>query len=192
MSANAPTGEVVGLARFRCQRPSSRAAWLLADGTLVPARCGAPNKCAYCAYLATVESALVVALDSEWGGFPRVGMTLTTVDPHHDLVRFRRDVEQTLRLLRRELGTGLGYLGFMEWTTGDGRRSGGHRRVHQHLLLKRCDPSAAEALEASVRQLWERRTGASRVELRELRSSAGATAYLVHHHQKRGQQPPAS
>lgn len=175
---------------FRCEQPSKYAGWLLADGTVVPARCGATNRCAYCAYQRVIEDALVVSMDAIRHGYPRVGMTLTTLDPHHDLVRFRRDVEQVFRMVRRELGDDVGYLGMMEWTTGRGERSGGHRRVHQHVLLRRCLPSEAEAIEDSVRRLWAKRTGASRVELRELRTPAGATAYLIHHHRKRDQAPP--
>jgi hypothetical protein len=118
-------------------------------------------------------------------------MTLTTVDPQRDLSAFRKDTEQVFRLVRRHLGADVGYLGMMEWTTGTGRRSGGHRRAHQHVLLKRCEPAAAEALEGAVRAVWEARTGASRVEIRALRSVAGATAYLLHHHNKWSQAPPA-
>lgn len=176
--------------RFRCERPSRYAAWLLADGRLVPARCGASNRCAYCAYQATIENALVVALDAERDGYPCVGMTLTTVDPQQDMAAFRRAVQDVIRLLRRRLGDDVGYLAMIEWTTGRGARSGGHRRVHAHVLLKRCSARAAEAVEGDVAVLWHRLTGATRVELRELRSAAGATAYLIHHHRKRDQSPP--
>jgi hypothetical protein len=132
---------------------------------------------------------LVVALDAERGGHPRVGMTLTTVDPHHDLARFRRDVEKVVRAIRARYPE-CEYLGFMEWTTGRGARSGGHRRVHQHLLVKGVPVAACEAVESVVRRVWRERTGATQVEVRELRSVAGATAYLVHHHNKRDQAPP--
>jgi hypothetical protein len=182
-------GASVERGRFTCERRSERCGWLLADGTFVPARCGAPNKCAYCAYLTTVENALVVSMDAALE-LPRVGLTLTTADPKYGTDRFRRDISETFRLLRRRLGPDVGYLGLVEFTTGRAAGSGGHRRIHQHLLLKRCEPRAAEGLEDELRGLWERRTGASRIELRELRSPAGATAYLIHHHRKREQAPP--
>ena len=172
-----------------CARPSKTLMWQDSKGRLFPVRCGASNKCWYCAYLAAVENAVVVRLDAEVDA-PNVGLTLTTVDPHHDLDRFRRDVEQVFRFIRRALGADVGYLGFMEWTTGRGTNSGGHRRVHQHALLKRADAAAATALEPDLAELWKSRTGASRVELRELRTPAGAIAYLVHHHHKRDQAPP--
>lgn len=59
-----------------------------------------------------------------------------------------------------------------------------------HALLKRCEPADAEAIEGAVRRVWEERTGADRVELRELRTPAGAVAYLAIHHHKLEQQPP--
>ncbi len=41
---DAETGEVrEGF--FRCERPSKYAGWLVADGRVIPARCGATNKC---------------------------------------------------------------------------------------------------------------------------------------------------
>jgi len=175
---------------FTCERRSERAGWLLADGTFVAARCGAPNKCAYCAYLTTVENALVVSMDAAVD-MPRVGMTLTTVDPTHGAARFRKDVDHAFRLLRRRLGPDLAYLGLVEFNTGKAATSGGHRRIHQHFLLKRCLPSEAEGVEDELRELWWRRTAANRIELRELRTPGGATAYLIHHHRKREQAPPA-
>lgn len=176
-------------AAFACSRPSQYAGWVLADGRVVPARCGAPNKCAYCAYLATVENAVVVGLDAERYGHPAVGATLTTVDPETTGAAFRRDVEHALRALRRPWPE-LQYLGFVEWTTGKGVRSGGRRRIHMHLLLRNVSPSDAAEAEQLLRKVWLARTGASMVEARPLRSAAGATAYLVHHHRKREQAPP--
>lgn len=175
---------------FRCERPSQHAGWLLADGTFLPARCGATNKCAYCAYRRVLEDALVITLDAERFGHPRVGMTLTTVDPDHSMAAFRDDIKQVFKAIRRRLGDDVAYLGMMEWTTGRAQRSGGRRRAHQHVLLRNCLPGDAERIEPEVREIWQARTGASRVEVRELRSPAGATAYLIHHHRKRDQAPP--
>lgn len=175
--------------RFDCERRSSYAGWLTADGEFVPARCGAPNRCPYCAYMTTVENAVVVGLDAQ-AELPTLGLTLTTVDPAHGAARFREDVSQTFKWLRSRLGDDLGYLGLVEYTTGKRARDG-ERRLHQHMLLKRGDLVAAVALEDELRAFWCRRTGADRVELRALRSPAGATAYLVHHHRKREQVPPA-
>lgn len=182
-------GEVV-TGRFRCERPSRYAGWLVADGRVIPARCGAPNKCAYCAYQTTVENAIVVQLDAERFGYPTLGVTLTTVDPQTAMPAFRRDVEKVVKALRRR-EPDVEYLGMVEFTTGRSARSGGFRRVHQHLLLRGVLPSVAPDLENVLRRVWEARTGANRVEARELRTPAGATAYLIHHHRKRDQAPPA-
>lgn len=184
-------GEVI-FGRFRCERRSRSCGWLVSDGqggsTFVPARCGAPNKCAYCAYQTVIENMVVVGLDAERFGHPRHGLTLTTRDPVTSPAAFRRDVEKTMKALRR-LDPWLQYLGMVEFTSGRGARSGGHRRIHQHLLLKNVN-APADDLEAVVQRVWEQRTGASRVELRELRSAGGATAYLLAHHHKRDQAPP--
>ena len=181
-------GEVVRV-RFACENPSRYAGWLMPDGRIVPARCGASNRCGFCAYQRVIENALVVKLDAELGGHPRLGLTLTTVDPHHRAEAFRQDVEQLFKMIRRQLPDAQ-YLGMVEHTTGRGAKSGGHRRLHQHALVKNVLPSEGEALEPAVREFWRRRTGADRVEFRELRSAAGATAYLIHHHHKTEQAPP--
>lgn len=175
---------------FACSRPSEHAGWLLPDGRLVPARCGAPNKCQYCAYQAVKENMVVTALDAERYGFPTVGMTLTTRGPLSP-ERFRRGVERVFDLVRHE-HPGVAYLGNVEFTTGKAKRSGGIRRMHEHLLLKGVpDQHDYDYLEDEVRHAWERETGAWIVELRQLRSAAGATAYLVAHHNKTEQRPPA-
>lgn len=176
-------------AAFRCERPSRYAGWMLPDGRVVPARCGAPNKCAYCAYQVTVENSVVVHLDAERHGHPKVGMTLTTAKETTPPPVFRKDVEVVFRAVRRR-APACEYLGLVEFSTGRGARSGGVRRPHQHLLLKGVLPSQAEQLEDVVRDVWKARTGADRIEFRELRSPAGATAYLIHHHRKREQAPP--
>ena len=133
---------------------------------------------------------VVMQIDAREGTFPTVGMTLTTVDPDHDLDRFRRDLEKVRKFVRRRLGKEVGFLQFIEWTTGHASTSGGHRRVHTHALLKRADVAAAEALEGELREMWLARTGANRIEMRELRCAAGATAYLAPHHAKREQAAP--
>jgi hypothetical protein len=131
--------------------------------------------------------------DAENGQPPRLGMALTTVAAHTEPAKFVRDVEQVRRFLKRELA---GYQGLshIEFTTGKGQRSGGHRRIHSHELVKSDDRLTAGdlvAVEEGVRRIWEARTGAHRVEVAELRTAAGAAHYLTHHHSKRAQLPPA-
>jgi hypothetical protein len=173
-----------------CANPSRGVALYLGPGQpLRSLPCGRRNSCAYCAWLAALENMLVVAIDAKQRQ-PTVGMVLTTGPPITP-ERFRKSVELIVRWLRGEFGPDLGYLLAMEWTTGQGRRSGGVRRPHGHLLLKRVPDDAELAdLEAELSVRWERATGAHRVELRELRSAAGAIAYMVAHHHKRSQAPP--
>src|SRR6185436_19966553 len=84
----------------------------------------------------------------------------------------------------------LRYLGQTEFTTGEGPRSGGHRRIHLHGLVKDVAPEHAPELADRARFVWKKRTGAHRVEAHELHRPAGALAYLVNHHQKTAQRPP--
>jgi hypothetical protein len=140
--------------------------------------------------LAAVENVSVVVIDSRREQ-PTVGMTLTTRRADFDLVRYRRAVEDLFRWLRREFGPAVAYLLMMEWTTG----RGGHGRLpHGHLLVKRLpeglDLSPGCELWRQIKKRWERSTGAWMVELRELRTPAGAIAYMVGHHHKREQAPP--
>lgn len=164
----------------------------MADGRLLPVRCGRSNSCPACAWLAAVENVGVVAIDAREEQ-PTVGMTLTTRRADFDLVRYRRAVFAIFRWLRAEFGPDVAYLLLMEWTTG----SGGHGRLpHGHLLVKRMpaeiDLSPGCQLWRELKQRWERHTGAWRVELRELRTAGGAIAYMVGHHHKGEQAPPES
>lgn len=175
---------------LRCENSPPGLRWQLADGSLLPVRCGRSNSCPACAWLASVENVGVVAIDAREEQ-PRVGMTLTTRRADFDLERYRVAVAQLFKWLRSEFGADLAYLLLMEWTTG----SGGHGRLpHGHLLVKRLpadvDLSPGCELWAEVKRHWERYTGAWRVELRELRTPGGAIAYMVGHHHKGEQAPP--
>lgn len=50
---------------WRCENPSKSVMWRDGSGRLFPVRCGASNRCWYCAYLIAVENAMVVRLDAE-------------------------------------------------------------------------------------------------------------------------------
>lgn len=157
------------------------------NGTLKPMRCGASNRCAYCAYLVAVENSLVVGLDARRSP-PTVGLTLTTHRPDFDMARFRDAMAVLVRWLRRTYGREIEYLGFVEWTTG---KSGKGRMPHQHALVKGLAPELAEELHPVIREKWRELTGGAWViESRRLRTAGGAIAYLAHHHHKREQAPP--
>lgn len=177
--------------RGPCLHAPPQYRWRMPNGELLPVRCGRSNSCPKCAWLAAVENVGVVALDAR-DEQPTVGMTLTTRRADFDLDRYRVAVAQLFKWLRREFGPDLAYLLMMEWTTG----SGGHGRLpHGHLLVKRLpadvDLSPGCQLWRDVKAHWEKYTGAWRVELRELRTPGGAIAYMVGHHHKGEQAPPA-
>lgn len=127
---------------------------------------------------------------SERLGNPDVAITLTSVDPGRALAGvWSRDVEHLTRALRRRWPA-LQYLGFMEWTTGEARRSGGLRRPHMHLLARGLPREAAGDAERLIGFRWRARTGASIVECKPLRVAENGVAYLALHHLKPAQHAP--
>jgi hypothetical protein len=65
------------------------------------------------------------------------------------------------------------------------------RRAHTHVLLRGVPADDVAGVEAVTRKVWSGEQGmGSRLEVRELRTPAGATAYLTLHHHKREQRPP--
>ena len=120
---------------------------------------------------------------------PEVGFTLTTRAAATAPADFRESVAQAFRALRKAYPEAE-YLGQIEFTTGQGKNSGGHRRIHQHGLLKGVPRQAAGDVGERLLAVWRKRTGAHRVEAHALVKPAGAIAYLVNHHQKGAQTPP--
>ncbi len=200
--------------------------WLMYDGSLEPVRCGASNRCDYCAMFAAIESSVVLRLDAQINR-PTCGITTTTRRPDFPVDELRKAEQKLWRALRKGRRIGvlgprrkdepryeafpdLQYCGFLEWTTGEGTHSGGHRRPHIHHLVKgipsdhpllevlwiegpapNFEPVQTTKLEQRVSELWHAITGdAFQVDARPLRTPAGAIAYLSLHHHKREQSPP--
>jgi hypothetical protein len=184
-----PLGAGQEQGRKWCRRSPDGLRLQLADGTLVRVRCGCPNKCDFCAYMAAVECGATILLDGLEDGPPRVAITLTTRDPDTSMEKFRRDIEKAVRAIRRRHREA-SYFARIEFTTGKATRSGGRRRVHAHMLFKGIDPAECAALELVVRRVWKERTGAHRVEVAEIRSAAGAMHYVTEHFAKAIQRPP--
>ena len=145
--------------------------------------------CTVCGPRKSRELARVLLLDAV-DDPPGFAITLTTVDPDTAAAVYRKASAALWKRLRRRYGR-VEYFGFIEFTTGQGIRSGGRRRMHGHYLVKFRDtqPEPAEA-ERLVRDTWQSLTGAYRVEVEPLRTPAGAMAYLSLHHQKPQQSPP--
>ena len=121
---------------------------------------------------------------------PRYAITLTTSDPNTPAALYREASAAVWKRLRRRYGR-VEYYGHIEFTTGRAARSGGHRRLHGHYLVKfrDCDPDVIE-VERLVRETWEAVTGAFVVEVAALVSPGAAIGYLSLHHRKPQQAPP--
>lgn len=144
------------------------------------------------------ETARCLVLDARQE-MPTHCLTLTTQKPWQELepAEYRQASAAVFQRLRRRYGA-VEYFGAIEFTTGHARRSGGHRRLHGHYLLKfrggasdggtRIDVVETEAL---IRETWQRSTGAYVVELAELVTPGAALGYLGLHHRKPSQAPPA-
>jgi hypothetical protein len=161
----------------------------LPGGARVPVRCKSPNKCLYCGTIVAIENAKVLDLDAADDRRPTVLLTLTTRDPIES-AEFTTKTAVFWRAFRRRFGD-VEFCGFIEWTTGEGTRAAGRRRLHAHYLVKDLDPRYALAeVEEWVRSEWKSLVGAWVVEVVSLRSQGGATAYLALHHRKQAQGPP--
>jgi hypothetical protein len=161
------------------------------DGTsLAPISCKRRD-CPVCGPRKDRELARVLVLDAR-EDCPTHGMTLTTVDPETSAETFSRAVARVFARLRRRYGRQVAYFGMVEHTSGRAAASGGHRRIHQHALLKGL-PEDVDVLEVErlVRETWQRATGAKVVEVAELRTPGGALGYLALHHRKPEQAAPA-
>ena len=178
---------------FFCVRPAEGVRWLRADGELEYVRCGASNRCDYCAMLAACENAVVLRLDAFDGAFPQVGLTTTTHRSDFPWELLRGAERSLWRSLRREFGrTQVQYCGCLEWTTGSSWRSQGYRFPHLHHLVKGIPREMVTTeLEGWISELWRGYTGGAwRVDFKPLYTPMGAIAYLVLHHHKREQGPP--
>jgi hypothetical protein len=169
------------------------------DGSISAFRCGRSNSCPGCAWRAALVNSLMLRIDAELahagGRPPTVAITTTTRRPDFSLDELNAASQALWRQLRREAAREgrpkPEYCGFLEWQTGKGRRSGGHRRPHMHYLTKDLDADAAASLDLRLSELWRHYTGdAWVVECKPLRTAAGAIQYLSLHNNKKEQAPP--
>lgn len=165
---------------------------LSSQGELVRGRCGATNLCGYCARLAAVENAELLALDALAGTAPTVWMVLTTRTATIDTKRFYASRRQVLVALRRRWPA-VEMAALVEFTTGYGERSAGLRRPHWNLLPKGIGHGELEEAAAIVTRVW-----CSREDARPAGQFAGHVGefgglmrYIALHFQKESQAPPA-
>ncbi len=154
------------------------------------------RSCPYCGRLKDYELLQCLLIDAR-EELPGVVVTLTTVDPYRErdapqLSRtYREGSKQLWRALRSEFGSAR-YFGSIEFTTGQAATSRGERRMHGHYLVKDLDPKDCDRARELAVPIWERITGAWRVQVAPLGSAGGIVGYLALHHRKREQLPPAS
>lgn len=160
-------------------------------GEVVRGRCRATNLCAYCARLAAVENAEVLALDALAGSAPQLWAVLTTRSTDPDPARFYDSRRLVMRALRRRWPDAE-YASLVEFTTGYGPRSGGRRRPHWNLLLKGIPVDALDRVADVVRSLWCAREDArpEAQHVAAITEAGGLMRYLALHFQKESQRPP--
>jgi hypothetical protein len=169
---------------------------LSSTGALVKGRCGATNRCDYCARLAAVEIAERLSLDAlEGGNAPTVWMVLTTRSANPDPSAFYEARRKLMLAIERRCAA-VEWACVVEFTTGYGPRSGGRRRPHWNVLLKNVgnDDHTLALIEGAVRSVW-----CSRAEVNAepqaqyvgaVEHQGGLTRYLALHFLKESQRPP--
>jgi hypothetical protein len=128
--------------------------------------------------------------DAEENSAPTHVLTLTSSRVAWTSKEYARACATFWQAFRRRYGH-VEYCGFVEFTTGKGKRSGGHRRLHTHWLVKGLDQAVDVAeVQAWVSAEWSKLTGAWRVEFARLETVGGVVGYLALHHEKAEQRPP--
>ncbi len=164
-------------------------AFVYRDGTAAPMRSKASNRCPGCARAVAYENMTMLRQDAETNSAPGHVLTLTSRTPNTDSAAYRDACAVFWRAFRRTWGH-VEYCGFVEWTTGEGPRSGGRRRMHSHWLVKGLSTNDLAAVERWCSFEWSKLTGAWVVQLAELRTVGGVVGYLALHHEKLSQAPP--
>jgi hypothetical protein len=160
-------------------------------GQLVPGRCKAVNQCDYCARLAAIETAEVLALDAMTNSAPGLWSVLTTRTATMDVARFqhaRRAVRRAIvkRWPEAEMAT------LVEFTTGEGRNSAGARRPHWNDAHKGIPTTDREELRDLAGGVWCKHVDAEMdaQHFDVVTETGGLMRYLALHFQKESQQPP--
>lgn len=167
-------------------------------GQRVPGRCRSTNLCDYCAKLAAVENAEVLAQDALTNAPPLVWTVTTTRSSVASMSAYRVARRAVTRaVLRRWPDAERATL--IEFTTGLGRNAGGVRRPHWNDLWKRIPADDLAELRQVVAQAWCGRDDprAARVDAEldgqfagTIEEVGGLMRYLALHFQKSSQQPP--
>lgn len=157
-----------------------RQLWLRSSlGELVRGRCRGPNQCHYCAKLAAVENAELLALDGVHGTAPKWWAVLTTSETKARQASYRIAWEHAKRRASCETAR------LLEFTTGYGPRSGGQRRPHWNVLVKGEESQARALLDG-----WQAASGSTQGYVGAIDEVGGLLRYVALHCQKESQRPP--
>jgi hypothetical protein len=160
-------------------------------GELVPGRCKATNLCAYCARLAAVENAEVLAQDAMTNTPPLLWSVLTTRTATIDTGAFKHAREMVLRRVR-ESWPEAQCATLIEFSTGLGTHSGGDRRPHWNDTWKGIPADSADELHHVIARAWCDRVDAKAKaqHVQPIAEVGGLMRYLALHFQKESQAPP--
>jgi hypothetical protein len=160
-------------------------------GDLVPGRCKATNLCDYCAKLAAVENAEVLALDAMTNSAPELWSVLTTRTATIDTTSFQGARDRSLRAVRQRWPEAQ-RAQLIEFTTGMGRNAGGERRPHWNDTWKGVPRDEADELQERLAWAWCKLVDAEpqAQHVQPISETGGLMRYLALHFQKESQQPP--
>jgi hypothetical protein len=160
-------------------------------GQLVPGRCKGTNVCEYCAKLAAVENAEVLAQDALSNSAPQVWSVLTTRSTVAEMSAYARAREGVIREVKRWRPSARRAT-LIEFTTGMGTGSGGQRRPHWNDIWKDIAPGDVGELHERTSWAWCKRVDAQPrgQYVGVIAETGGLMRYLALHFQKESQQPP--
>jgi hypothetical protein len=161
-------------------------------GEIVQGRCSSPNLCEYCARLAAVENAELLAMDAIEGSAPSTYCVLTTPSTVQEPSHYYESLKQLQRALRSRL-PGYQAAWLVEFTTGRAGTAGGHRRPHFNGLLKGVHDEAQVAIVTDeIHRIWCSRESAVRAAqyVAPVQEMGGLMRYLALHFLKEAQAPP--
>jgi hypothetical protein len=134
----------------------------------------------------------MLALDALDGDGPTVLVIVGTRTATFDPKPFYRGRQELVRHLRRRWVRQVEYSALCEFTTGDGRLSGGQRRPHWNIFLKGLPLADLDEIREVVREVWCRHVDAEPwlQYCEAIRDPTAAANYVAMHFQKEQQSPP--
>lgn len=164
---------------------------LRAGDEMVKGRCKSTNQCAYCARLAAVENAEMLALDALHGVAPSVWAVLTTPSTEPDQRAYYSDRRKVQMALRRRFPE-VEIAWILEFTTGYGKGARGARRPHWNALVKGVTPDELGDLHDVIARVWcpRQKADPGAQFVGAVGEMGGLMRYLALHFQKESQAPP--